>query len=190
MAVAAAVTLSIGDVEVAQAAYIDAVSETFASGATFVGDVTFDDSFNPIAVNGVLTGYSTSQTGPVYLPGGSVLDSSASETINWVDWSGNNYATAPVSQNRLDDADPATLVSNSILFTIDFTNPLAPVFVSPTDLTYNGVNTYSNVADALVSGTITPVASPAPLSLLAGGFAAMGWFATRRRTAAAYKDKA
>ncbi len=170
LTIAAALSLSMGFIESAQADSIYALSETFQSGATFNGNVTFDVDFNAIAVNGVLTGYSTSQTGPVYVAGGSVIDSSVSESINWVDFVG-NYAAAPISQNRLDDADPSGFVSNSILFTIDFTNPAFPSFNTISDLTYNGINTYSSAADALVSGSVAAVPLPAAIWLFGSALA-------------------
>lgn len=182
LAIAAALSLSMGFIESAQADSIYALSETFQSGATFNGNVTFDVDFNAIAVNGVLTGYSTSQTGPVYVAGGSVIDSSVSESINWVDYVGNNYAAAPLSQNRLDDADPSGFVSNSLLFTIDFTDPAFPSFNTISDLTYNGINTYSSAADALVSGSVAAVPLPAAIWLF--GSALTGFIGFSRRKSA------
>jgi hypothetical protein len=188
LAVAAAFTMSLGLVEAAQADYVESLNETFASGATFSGNVTFDSGFNAIAVNGVLTGYSNTQIGPV-LAGG-VIDTTVSDSINWVDYPGNSYPGifAPLSQNRLDDGDPNVplAVSNSILFTIDFTDPANPifVFVSPLntvndELSYNGINTYTGVADALVSGSVAPVPVPAAVWLFAGGMSILAGF--RRR---------
>jgi hypothetical protein len=187
MAVVAAFTLSMGLFETAHADYMDALSETFASGATFNGIVTFDDGFNAIAVNGVLTGYATSQYGPVLLGNGSI-DSSVSEAINWVDWPGNSYTAAPISESRLDDADPSSgVVTNNLLFTIDFTNPLAPALVSPMDVTLNGINSYSGVADGLKAGlswSLTPVPVPAAVWLFAGGIAGMRLLGRRKFLAA------
>ncbi|MEI6333560.1 MAG: hypothetical protein WCS87_03305 [Methylococcaceae bacterium] len=182
LAIAAALSLSMGFIESARADSIYALSETFESGATFNGNVTFDVDFNAIAVNGVLTGYSTSQTGPVYVAGGFVIDSSVSESINWVDYVGYNYAVAPISQNRLDDADPSGLVSNSILFTIDFTNPASPSFNTISDLSYNGINTYSNTADPLVSGSVAQVPLPAAIWLF--GWALAGFIGFSRHKSA------
>ena len=180
LAIAAALSLSMGFIESAQADSIYALSETFQSGATFNGNVTFDVDFNAIAVNGVLTGYSTSQTGPVYVAGGSVIDSSVSESINWVDFVGYNYAAVPISQNRLDDADPSGSVSNSLLFTIDFTNLAFPSFNTISDLTYNGINTYSSAADTLVSGFIAQVPLPAAIWLFGSALAGFIGFSRRK----------
>ncbi len=173
LAVAAAFTLSLGLVETAQADYIDALSENFASGATFTGTVTFDNNFVATAVSGTLTGYSLGTAGYV---GGSV-----SESISWVYDPTYDYATAPLASNWLLDASPATFdstVNNSLLFTIDFTNPSAPVFTS--GAYDNGINTLSSNADFLSFGTVTAVPVPAALWLFAGGFASLGWFGRRK----------
>jgi len=177
LAVAAAFTLSLGLVETAQADYIDALSETFASGATFNGTVTFDDGLVATAVSGMLTGYALGTAGYV---GGSV-----SESISWVYDPTYDYQPAPLASNWLLDASPATFdatINNSLLFTIDFTNPSAPVF---TNGQYdNGINTLSSNADFLVSGAVTAVPAPAAVWLFAGGFAGMSWFGRRKSAAA------
>ena len=183
LAIAAALSLSMGFIESAQADSIYALSETFQSGATFNGNVTFDVDFNAIAVNGVLTGYSTSQTGPVYVAGGSVIDSSISESINWVAWVSGNYAPAPISQNRLNDADPSGSVSNHILFTIDFTNPASPSLSYDTALDlYNGINASFGNYDPLVSGSVSAVPLPAAIWLF--GSALAGFIGYSRRKSA------
>ena len=179
LAVAAAFTLSMGLVGTAQADYIEALSETFASGATFTGTVTFDNNFVATAISGgVLTGYSLGTVGYV---GGS-----ASESINWIQDTTFNYSAAPLASNFLLDAasvpfDPS--INNSLLFTIDFTNTSAPVFYSPLDVTYNGINSGSSISDALVSGTVNPVPVPAAVWLFASGFAGMGWFGRQKSVA-------
>jgi hypothetical protein len=175
LAITAALSLSLGFIESAQANSIYALSQTFESGATFNGNVTFDDNFNTIAVSGILNGYQLNTIGYV---GGT-----ASEQINWVDWASYNYEILPISQNRLDDADPSdpnSYVSNSILFSIDFTNPALPSFHMISDLGYNGINTYSDVADALVSGSVAAVPLPAAIWLFGSALAGFIGFSRRK----------
>ena len=177
LAVAAAFTLSFGLVDSAQAGYIDVLSETFASGATFNGTVTFDDNLVATAVSGSLTGYTLGTAGYV---GGS-----ASESISWVYDSTFDYSSAPLASNWLLDASSASFdptINNSLLFTIDFTNTSAPVFTS--GAFDNGINTLSSNADFLVSGTVTAVPVPSAIWLISSGFVGMGWFGRRKSTLA------
>ncbi|WP_347985954.1 hypothetical protein [Methylomonas sp. AM2-LC] len=175
-AVTAALILSLGLVETVQANYIEALSETFESGATFNGIVTFDNNFDALAVSGTLSGYALGTAGYV---GGS-----ANESISWVFDPTFDYATAPLASNFLLDADPASYdatINNSLVFTIDFTNASAPVFTS--NAFDNGINSGSSNWDALVSGTVTAVPEPALFWLFASGIPYISWVGRRKTTA-------
>jgi hypothetical protein len=140
-----------------QASFTETLQETFQSGASFSGTITFDSAtFTATGVTGTLSGYQYGTTGFV---GGSATDN-----INWVFDPTFNSSTLPLVSTILVDADPNSPsafgtpggIYNSIFVTLDFSNPLAPVFTTtPGD---NSVN----LSDA-------PVPIPATLSLIALG---------------------
>ncbi|WP_347985994.1 hypothetical protein [Methylomonas sp. AM2-LC] len=168
-AMATAVMIAIiGFTEPSFASYQDQITEQFASGAVFNGIATFDDNLLvPTSIYGTLTGYQLGTAG--------FVDNSVSETISYVFDSTFNYANTPLTAvNWWLDVSPADVqngsVNNSILFSIDFSNPLAPVF-TPDD---NGINTVSSNADFLVSGTIQSLPESSTIALFGLGFLGLG----------------
>ena len=149
--------------DLSYANFQDLISEEFASGATFTGIATFDDNLLPISIDGTLTDYELGTFG--------FVNNAVSEAITWVNDPTYNFGSSPIAVNWWLDVSPTDAqngsVFNSLLFSIDFTNPLAPVF---TNGDYdNGVNTLSSNADFLVSGSIRAVPEPSTIALLGLG---------------------
>jgi hypothetical protein len=139
IAIASTLALGIAAATSVQADYIEHISETFQSGATFNGVVTLDNSWNFTAVAGTLTGYDMASY-PNYQAG----TSSPITSIGWTNQMGS------LTGAYLNDS----ALMNWIYLQIDHTNP-AQLALTP----FNFVN---NRDDSLVSGTITSVAAAVP----------------------------
>jgi hypothetical protein len=164
-AMVAAITLTMGVAKLGYAYPKELITEKFSSGAVFTGIASFDNNLQPVSIDGVLKGYEAGVAG--------FVNNSVSESISFVFDPTFNYGATPIASNWWLDVSAADIlggsVFNSILFTIDFTNPSAPVFTAAD----NGINTISDNADLLVSGTIQAVPEPATIALISVGVLGM-----------------
>jgi hypothetical protein len=140
------------------------VSETFKSGATFNGTVTFlNDYSNLTGVNGILSGGNGVGTGGLGY---------GNDAITWIFYPPNNYASSygpQYGENFLMDGPPCSVANvaagncdtftNFIEFTWDHSGAPNLVFANPGGVLGDPNNSFTggnNVSDddALVSGTI------------------------------------
>jgi len=150
----------------ASASVVEQLHETFASGATFTGQVTFTDAFdNILAVNGTLTG---SSFGP------------SPDRITWVWWTASETNGSGVYSNFLMDGT-GTSSSNYLTYQqfIEINWSAAPLkLVNTGPITYlpNSIN-YS---DQMTSYAFSSVPLPGALLLFGPGLA--GLALVRRRS--------
>jgi hypothetical protein len=158
----------------ATAGVVENLDLTFASGATFVGDVTFANDFSSYsAVTGTLYGYDYGTTG---------YQGTGSDAISWVWYPGSNYSTAGGNSfsNWLMDGTNTSNFSNFITFGYTYTASGITLFTG--GLGYGTVNNV-DYNDPLVSGTATPVPLPASAWLLLSGLVGVGAMARKRLAA-------
>lgn len=152
----------------ATAGPIETFNMTFASGATFTGQVTFTNDYSSVtAVNGLLSG-----------------GSYGSDPITWVFDPSYNYASSFGPQYGgnflMDGTNPD--FTNFIATTWDFSGAPNFVFANPggvlgTD-SVGGNNIDYN--DPMVSGTISSSPEPASLTLIGLGVLGLGLIRRRR----------
>jgi len=156
IAIVALAVASVAAATLAKADPVDYVDLTFASGATFIGTVTFTDDYSSIvAVDGTLTGYEAGTTGYV---GGS-----ASDMIDWV-WNSYNYALETDEYGNFLVDGPNTDYWNWIAFTYNYSG--VPVLTLAPGDNYGVEVDYD---DPLVNGSISSTATPEPGTLLLFG---------------------
>ena len=137
------------------------VQETFESGATFNGLVTFTDNYsNVTAVDGWLVGGSYGNDHLTW-----IWDPSA----NWASSFGPSYGG-----NFLMDGTNDTDYNYWVTFTWDFSGAPNLVFASPGGVLSDRGGNNVNYNDAMVSGSISAVPEPASFVLLLGGLACIG----------------
>jgi hypothetical protein len=160
----------------AKADVVESVNLTFASGATFSGAVDFSNDYSYVTgVNGILTGYQYGSIG--YLGSGSDLIDVVWPPI------GTNYSgvSGDIFGTWLLDGTSVFDYSNYFGFSYDYTK--APVLVLdsslPITVTYTGIAV--DHEDLLVSGSIAPVETPEPSSLLFLGSGLVGLAGVLRR---------
>lgn len=154
-----ALALAAAFINPASASAIYHVQETFASGATFDGQVTFNDSLDLVeSVDGYLSGAAY-----------------GNDHIDWVWWTGFSGVDGTGRFNFLmDGAQPSFVWFLS--FAWDISNAA--------NLTFSNVGQGNNVSytDAMVSGSITPVVDlPEPGSIALLGMGLLGLAARRRK---------
>lgn len=155
----------------ARADVLENVQMTFASGATFVGQVSFSDDFSQmLAVNGLLSGgdggYGNDPIGWIWNP-----------AVNFSSGDGN------LSNFLLDG--PADSYNNFILLAVNASDPTQLQFT--TGASFAGADNTVDYGDAMVSGSITAVSQvpePSRLPLFAAGLAALALVARRKSTQA------
>jgi hypothetical protein len=139
----------------------ESVSETFQSGATFNGTVTFlNDYSNLTGVNGILSGGTGVGAGGLGY---------GNDAITWVFYPPSNYGSSFGPQyggNFLMDGPPCSLANvaaancstftNFISFTWDYSGAPNLVFASPGGVLGDPGGNSVSYSDALVSGTIGP----------------------------------
>jgi hypothetical protein len=182
----ALVTLAV--IPSAKADPTDNLNMTFESGATFSGVVTFAPDYSYVEeVSGTLNGYQYGTYG---------YTGSGSDSISWLWYGGDNYATASgdIYGTFLMDGPPDDYTSgddgyyNYIDFTYDYTNAPTLVFDNnPDDLYYgeydpNGVNGYysDELDDPMISGSFTPIPEPSSLWLLGSGVVGLAGMVRRK----------
>lgn len=144
------------------------MNETFMSGATFSGTVTFNSAFNNLTgVDGWLTGGSGSS---IY----------GSQHLTWIFNQNINYAVLPgIGGNYLMNGTP-NHYTNFVTMTWDYTQ--APVLtLTPNIGPYPGNNTNFGLDPAL-GGTLLPVPEPATYAMMMAGLGLLGVVARRRKT--------
>ena len=146
------------------------LNETYASGATFSGDLTFSDGFSMLTgVNGTLSG-----------------GSYGTDTIGWTWWVGQGF-----SSPQDDDGNPATnedwlmdgsapnIYSHFIGLSWSAPGGNFQLTLSPnTNVYYAGVNAF----DAAVSASVSTVPESTNAAMLVAGLGLLGAMARRRKS--------
>ena len=169
----ACTTLSIGS---ARADVSLDVNETFASGATFSGLVTFANDYSSVTgVSGSLAGYQYGTYG---------YTGTGSDPINWI-WSpGANFdANTPTTFGTFLMDGTSSFYDNFITFDYNYANPNHLVFDIGLNI-LSGADGGNNVlsVDPLVTGTIGAVPEPSTWAMMFLGFAGIGFMAYRRKS--------
>lgn len=188
LAIVAVAVVGLAAASSAKADPVDHLTLSFASGATFSGDVEFAPDYSSVeSVTGTLTGYQYGTAG---------FTGSGSDTIDWVWDSSINQATPSIPGDIygtfLMDGPPnssfgGTGYYNWIDLTYDFTGAPTLIFDnSPDDLLSggylpNGVDGSEDYVDPMVGGEFTPVVTPEPSSLWLLGSGLVGFAGMVRR---------
>ena len=152
---------------VSYAAPVQTLNETFASGATFTGTLTFlPDYSNLTAVDGWLTG------GPY-----------GNDHINWIWNPGANFASGYGPQyggNFLMDGVANTSWQYFITITWDFSNAPNLVLATPGPILNDRGGNNVVYADPLVSGSFSPVPEPGTLMMFGSGVVGLAGLLRRK----------
>jgi hypothetical protein len=151
----------------ASAGVVETVTMDFASGATFIGEVTFTDDFSSYyAVSGILSG------GPY-----------GSDAITAVWAPGYNYSTGTGNfSNWLVDGTPPDSYSVWIQFAYNYSVATGLTFTS--GASFEGFDNAINYADPMIHGSISAAPEPATWAMMGLGFASLGFagWRVRRKT--------
>lgn len=146
------------------------LNETYASGATFSGDLTFTDGFN------MLTGVNGTLSGGAY----------GTDNFSWTWWAGhglttpqNNDGNGATSEDWLMDGSAPDTYSHYIGLSWSAPGGNFQLTLAPdTNVYYAGINAF----DAAVSATVSSVPESTNVAMLVAGLGLLGVMARRRQT--------